>query len=66
MNLLIRLVVLALASVSTGSQVSPPTLEMLQARAQERMQQDLTIYSRDDLRALEELYQSANRDLRAP
>ena len=39
---------------------------MLQARAQERMRQDLTIYSRDDLRALEELYQTANRDLRGP
>jgi hypothetical protein len=45
---------------------SPPTLEMLRARAQERMRQDLTTYSRDDLRALEELYQTANRDLRAP
>jgi hypothetical protein len=31
-----------------------------------RMRQDLSIYSREDLRTLEELYQSANRDLRAP
>ena len=43
-----------------------PTIETLRARAQERMRQDLAIYSRDDLRALEALYQSANRDLKAP
>lgn len=44
----------------------PPTIEALRARAQERMRQDLAIYSRDDMRALETLYQSANRDLSAP
>ena len=73
MTLLIRLFVLGLISISAPSQVSsqstpasPPTLEMLRARAQERMRQDLTIYTPADLRALEELYQSANRDLRGP
>ena len=49
-----------------STQTSPPTLEMLRARAQERMREDLKIYSPADLRALEELYQSANRDLRGP
>ena len=43
-----------------------PTIETLRARAQERMRQDLAIYSGEDLRALEALYQSANRDLSAP
>lgn len=66
MTLLIRLSVFGLAWMCAQSPASPPTLEMLQARAQERMRQDLATYSRDDLRALEELYQSANRDLRAP
>jgi hypothetical protein len=73
MTFLIRLFVLGLTSMGAPFQASPqpappspPTLEMLRARAQERMRQDLTIYSRDDLRALEELYQTANRDLRGP
>jgi hypothetical protein len=43
-----------------------PAIETLRARAQERMRQDLAIYSREDMRALEALYQSANRDLSAP
>ena len=66
MTILIRLSVFGLAWICAQSPPSPPTLEMLRARAQERMRQDLTIYSRDDLRALEELYQTANRDLRGP
>ena len=73
MTLLIQLFLLGLASTFAPTQApasttptSPPTLEMLQARAQERMRQDLTIYSREDLRALEQLYQTANRDLRGP
>lgn len=43
-----------------------PAIETLRARAQERMRQDRAIYSGEDLRALEALYQSANRDLSAP
>jgi hypothetical protein len=43
-----------------------PTIEMLRARAQERMRQDLAIYSTEDFRTLEELYQSANKNLRGP
>ncbi len=51
------------ASSQTGS---TPTLDMLRARAQERMRQDLAIYSAQDFRDLEALYQSANKDLRSP
>lgn len=43
-----------------------PTLDLLRAKAQQRMKQDLAIYSEKDLRDLEALYQSANRNLRAP
>jgi hypothetical protein len=43
-----------------------PTLETLRARARERMRQDAAVYSPQDLRALEELYQSANRNLNGP
>jgi len=63
---LIPLVALVVASASLAAQLPPPTLDMLRARAQERMRQDRAIYSIDDLRALEELYQSANRNLRGP
>jgi hypothetical protein len=39
---------------------------MLRGRAQERMRQDLAIYSADDFRTLEDLYQSANKNLHGP
>jgi Tetratricopeptide repeat len=52
--------------VFTTTQVSEPSLEVLRAKAQERMSQDRAIYSVQDLRALEELYQSANRNLSGP
>jgi hypothetical protein len=57
---------LVLTCVTAGVQAPEPTLEMLRARAQERMRQDLAIYAQQDLRALEELYQSANKNLSAP
>jgi hypothetical protein len=66
MTLSIALVSLTLTAAPVVAQPQVPTLEMLRARAQERMRQDLSVYSREDLRALEELYQSANRDLRSP
>ena len=47
-------------------QGSDPTIELLRARAQERMRQDLVTYSAEDLRKLEDLYQSANKNLRGP
>jgi hypothetical protein len=50
----------------TPVQAADPTVEMLRARAQERMRQDLATYSTEDLRELEDLYQSANRNLRGP
>jgi len=60
--LLALLVLLGAAHI----QESAPTLDMLRSRAQQRMHQDLAVYSTEDLRQLEELYQSANRNLRAP
>jgi hypothetical protein len=62
----VALALICMAAAPAAGQDPTPTIETLRARAQERMRQDLSIYSRDDLRALEELYQSANRDLRAP
>lgn len=60
------LFVLWLCIVGAAGQGTVPSIEMLRARAQERMRQDLAIYSKDDFRQLEELYQSANRDLKGP
>ena len=57
---------LVLFLVGSPTQATEPTIEVLRARAQERMRQDLAIYSAADLRALEELYQSANRNLSGP
>lgn len=57
--------VLLVAAVA-GVQAQAPTPEMLRARAQERMRQDAAVYSPDQIAALEELYQRANRDLRSP
>ena len=65
-----RVIVLVLVSTTfataAAAQEAPPTPETLRARAQERMRQDAAVYSREDLRALEELYQSANKNLNAP
>ena len=58
---------LLVAVVSLGPiQALESTVETLRARAQERMRQDLATYSADDVRTLEDLYQSANRNLRGP
>lgn len=64
MAFLLRMLV---AVVGLGSlQGSGPTIETLRARAQERMRQDFGTYSADDFRKLEDLYQSANKNLRGP
>jgi hypothetical protein len=55
-----------LSIVGMLAQGSAPTIEMLRAKAQERMRQDLAVYSQEDVRKLEELYQSANRNLKGP
>ena len=57
---------LVLSLMAAPWQVQEPTIEQLRARAQERMRQDLAIYSVEDMRELEQLYQSANRNLRDP
>ena len=59
------LLALVVAAVGLGSsQGLEPAIDTLRARAQERMRQDLATYSADDVRTLEDLYQSANRNLR--
>ena len=60
------MIVALLAVLLSAVPQDAPTIETLRGRAQERMRQDLSIYSGDEMRALEALYQSANRDLRAP
>ena len=45
---------------------SSPALDALRAAAQERMRQDLKTFTRDELGEIETLYQSANKDIRAP
>ncbi len=57
---------LALLVGTSGQTPSAPTLDMLRARAQERMRQDLAVYSAQDFKDLEALYQSANKDLSSP
>jgi hypothetical protein len=60
------LAVLVLVVLGAAGPLQGPTPEALRARAQERMRQDLAVYSEQDLRDLEELYQTANRNLKAP
>ena len=62
------LMVALVASLLVGipAQESESAVKALRARALERMQQDLAIYSRDDLQKLEALYQTANRNLSGP
>jgi hypothetical protein len=56
-----------MSSRALAAQSAPePTLEALRGQAQERMRADLKAYSPQQLREIEDLYQSANRDLRAP
>ena len=43
-----------------------PSLDILRAQAQERMRQDRSTYSPDQLREIETMYQAGARNLRAP
>ena len=52
--------------IASSALAKPPTLDALRAKAQERMHQDAAVYSGKDLGELEELYESANRDLKNP
>jgi hypothetical protein len=63
---LISLSILFVTLGSASAQAPTPTPEMLRARAQERMRQDSAVYSAQALGQLEELYQSANKDLSGP
>lgn len=58
--------VLAIAALLLFSQAAEPTIEALRAAAQQRMRDDRERYSAEEMRAIETLYQSANRNLRAP
>jgi hypothetical protein len=69
------IVIVGLGALSGRASAQPPAppspvpaaaLEALRARAQERMRADHSAFSREEIRDIEELYQSANRDLRAP
>lgn len=42
------------------------SLDLLRARAQARMRRDLETFTREQLREIEQLYQSVNQNLRAP
>jgi hypothetical protein len=53
-----------LVLLAVGAQADETALDGLRAKAQERMRQDAAVYSTKDLRALEELYQAANRDMK--
>lgn len=58
---------LALAQTPTVPKSSPGApLDQLRATAQARMRRDAELFTRDQLREIEELYQSANQNLRAP
>src|SRR6478736_6273154 len=53
--------VLAVPSSSPGA-----SLDQLRTTAQVRMRRDLDTFTREQLKEIESLYQSANRNLRAP
>ena len=48
-------------SLSQNFTASPAVLEAQRTKARERMREDLKIYSKDDLRQIESLYQVANK-----
>jgi hypothetical protein len=54
------------APAAAGAQRTDPSLEELRAKAQERMALDRNLLKSGELRELESLYQSANRDPRSP
>ena len=47
------------------AQAAEPTIEQLREAAQQRMREDRTRYSAEQMREIEALYQRANRDLKA-
>lgn len=59
------MMIITLALTLLAAQSAEPTLEQLRAAAQERMRADRARYSAEQLRDIETLYQSANRDIRA-
>jgi tetratricopeptide (TPR) repeat protein len=64
--ILIRFAAAAQPAAQQPAPTAPAGIEVLRARAQERMRGDQTFYSREQFQDIETLYQAANRDLRAP
>ena len=48
------------------AQEPEPSIEVLRAKAQQRMREDRSLFSDEEFREIETLYQQANRNLRAP
>lgn len=55
-----------MARAADEQAAAPAALEALRMRAQERMRKDKAVFSDDQFREIENLYQTANRDLGAP
>jgi hypothetical protein len=53
------------SAASAGDHPAWPALDTLRQRAQDRMRRDRTVFSAEELRQIETLYQSVNGDLRA-
>ena len=51
---------------SAVAQEPEPSIEVLRAKAQQRMREDRSLFSDVEFREIETLYQQANRNLRAP
>jgi hypothetical protein len=63
--LILGLLFLSMKSVA-AQPAATPALEELRAKARERMERERATFTMEQVREIESLYQSANRDLRAP
>ncbi len=59
-------VLLLIVAQPGGAQPAEPTLDALRAAAQARMQQDRQTFGAAQVKEIEDLYQTANKDLKAP
>jgi hypothetical protein len=62
--LILGLIFLSMKSVA-AQPAATPALEELRAKARERMERERATFTMEQIREIESLYQSANRDLRA-
>ena len=63
--LILGLIFISMKSVA-AQPAATPALEELRAKARERMERERATFTMEQIRKIELLYQSANRDLRAP